>query len=136
MLLKTHSTHLALWQAKQTKYDSVQHSTVDCTIQSDTAASDQKHPVLAHAKKTKKASDLLLSSRKWLETDFQDLVRSQRAALASKMCRAAAMSSANGILTVLKAWNGLCAPDEVFSMGVLCPGEDTVKCDKRSKYRF
>lgn len=32
------------------------------------------------------------------------------------------MSSANGILTILKAWNGLCGPDEVFSMGVLCSG--------------
>ncbi|XP_037617460.1 putative malate dehydrogenase 1B [Sebastes umbrosus] len=64
----------------------------------------------------------LLYERKWLETDFQDLVCCQRAAVASKTCRAAAMSVANGILAVLKAWNGICSPDEVFSMGVLCPG--------------
>ncbi|XP_029305331.1 putative malate dehydrogenase 1B [Cottoperca gobio] len=65
----------------------------------------------------------ILQERKWLETDFQDLVRRQRAAVASKSCRAAAMSLANGILAVLKAWNGICSPDEVFSMGVLCPGD-------------
>ncbi|XP_073318727.1 putative malate dehydrogenase 1B [Pagrus major] len=64
----------------------------------------------------------ILHERKWLETDFQDLVRCQRAAVASKTCRAADMSLANGIVTVLKAWNGICGPDEVFSMGVLCPG--------------
>ncbi|XP_071320189.1 putative malate dehydrogenase 1B isoform X2 [Trachinotus anak] len=60
--------------------------------------------------------------RKWLETDFQDLVRCQRAAVASKTCQAAAMSAANGILTTLKAWNGTCTPDKIFSLGVLCPG--------------
>lgn len=32
------------------------------------------------------------------------------------------MSSINGILTILKAWNGLCSPDEVFSLGVMCSG--------------
>ncbi|XP_075950591.1 putative malate dehydrogenase 1B [Anarhichas minor] len=65
----------------------------------------------------------ILHDRKWLETDFQDLVRCRRAAVASKSCRAAAMSAANGILAVLKAWNGICSPDEVFSTGVLCPGD-------------
>ncbi|XP_039649750.1 LOW QUALITY PROTEIN: putative malate dehydrogenase 1B [Perca fluviatilis] len=64
----------------------------------------------------------ILQGRKWLETDFQDLVRCQRAAVTSKTCRAAAMTVANGMLAVLKAWNGICSPDEVFSMGVLCPG--------------
>ncbi|XP_070813780.1 putative malate dehydrogenase 1B [Chaetodon trifascialis] len=64
----------------------------------------------------------ILHESKWLETDFQDLVCCQRAAVASKTCRAAAMSAANGILTVLQAWNGLCGPDEVLSMGVLCSG--------------
>ncbi|TKS66338.1 putative malate dehydrogenase 1B [Collichthys lucidus] len=64
----------------------------------------------------------ILHDRKWLETDFQDLVCRQRAAVASKSCQAAGMSVANGILTVLKAWNGICGPHEVFSMGVLCPG--------------
>ncbi|XP_023274371.1 putative malate dehydrogenase 1B [Seriola lalandi dorsalis] len=32
------------------------------------------------------------------------------------------MSAANGILTILKAWNGTCSPDKIFSLGVLCPG--------------
>ncbi|XP_056286992.1 putative malate dehydrogenase 1B isoform X2 [Pseudoliparis swirei] len=65
----------------------------------------------------------ILHDRKWLETDFQDLVRCQRAAVSSKSLRAAAMTTANGILAVLKAWDGTCSPDELFSMGVLCPGE-------------
>ncbi|XP_070786927.1 putative malate dehydrogenase 1B [Enoplosus armatus] len=64
----------------------------------------------------------ILHERKWLEADFQGLVCCQRASVASKTCRAAAMSATNGILTVLKAWNGICSPNEVFSMGVLCPG--------------
>ncbi|XP_041821734.1 putative malate dehydrogenase 1B [Chelmon rostratus] len=64
----------------------------------------------------------ILYESKWLETDFQDLVCCQRAAVASKTCRAAAMSAANGILAVLKAWNGICGSNEVFSMGVLCSG--------------
>ncbi|XP_068446421.1 putative malate dehydrogenase 1B isoform X2 [Clinocottus analis] len=65
----------------------------------------------------------IVQERKWLETDFQDLVRCQRAAVASKSCRAATMSAANGILAVLKAWNGVWTPDEVFSLGVLCPDD-------------
>ncbi|TNN51473.1 putative malate dehydrogenase 1B [Liparis tanakae] len=65
----------------------------------------------------------ILHDRKWLETDFQDLVRGQRAAASSKSLRAAAMMTANGILAVLKAWDGTCSRDELFSMGVLCPGE-------------
>ncbi|XP_022624095.1 putative malate dehydrogenase 1B [Seriola dumerili] len=64
----------------------------------------------------------IFHDRKWLETDLQDLVRCQRAAVASKTCQAAAMSAANGILTILKAWNGTCSPDKIFSLGVLCPG--------------
>lgn len=74
-----------------------------------------------------KEQNFLPSSRKWLETDFQDLVRCQRAAVSSKSLRAAAMTTANGILAVLKAWDGTCSPDELFSMGVLCPGEDTTQ---------
>ncbi|KAK5847618.1 hypothetical protein PBY51_016732 [Eleginops maclovinus] len=65
----------------------------------------------------------ILQERKWLETDFQELVRCQRAAVASKSCRVAAMSLTNGILAVIKAWNGICGPDEIFSLGVLCPGD-------------
>ncbi|KAM7365317.1 hypothetical protein PAMP_016259 [Pampus punctatissimus] len=64
----------------------------------------------------------VLHDRKWLETEFQDIVRRQRAAVVSKSCHRAAMSAANGILTVLKAWNGTSSPDKVLSVGVLCSG--------------
>ncbi|XP_028275368.1 putative malate dehydrogenase 1B [Parambassis ranga] len=60
--------------------------------------------------------------RKWLETDFQHSVRHQREAVAAKTGQAPAMSAANGILTLLKAWNGTGKPDEVMSLGLLCPG--------------
>ncbi|XP_040035555.2 putative malate dehydrogenase 1B isoform X1 [Gasterosteus aculeatus] len=63
----------------------------------------------------------LLHQRKWLETDFQDMARRRRAEAASKSCRAASMSAADGILAVLAAWNG--GSDGVFSVGVLCQGE-------------
>ncbi|XP_062236476.1 putative malate dehydrogenase 1B [Platichthys flesus] len=64
----------------------------------------------------------IFHDRKWLDTEFQDLVRCQRAAVAEKTCQASAMSNANGVLTILRAWNGECSPDRVFSLGVLCPG--------------
>ncbi|KAM6893705.1 putative malate dehydrogenase 1B [Xenentodon cancila] len=64
----------------------------------------------------------IFHDRKWLETDFQYLVRCQHAAVVSKTGRAAAASAANGILRVLQAWHGACDSDEVLSMGVLCPG--------------
>uniref|UniRef100_A0A672YVI8 Malate dehydrogenase 1B, NAD (soluble) n=1 Tax=Sphaeramia orbicularis TaxID=375764 RepID=A0A672YVI8_9TELE len=56
-------------------------------------------------------------------TEFQDLVRYQRAAVTSKTCRTAAMSAANGILTVLKAWSGTGRTDQVLSVGVICLGK-------------
>lgn len=68
----------------------------------------------------------LPSTRTWIDTEFQEMVRRQRAAVVSKTSQKAAMSSSHGILTVLKAWNSLCAVDEVFSVGVLCSGRDTV----------
>lgn len=141
-------THLALWQAKQTEHDKVWHSSTiklqnclpKCTLlrlsslpmliaqyvwPNSLTALTRSIPSWDNAQK--KPVILLLSSRKWLETDFQDTVRCRRAAVASKTCRAAAMSLANGIVTVLKAWNGICGPDEVFSMAVLCTGEDAAK---------
>lgn len=54
-------------------------------------------------------------------------MRRRRAAAASKTRQATAMSSTNGILTVLRAWNGLCGPDEVLSVGVLCSGKDATQ---------
>lgn len=74
-----------------------------------------------------KDNNIHLPSRKWLETDFQDLVRCQLAAVVARLSRTAAMSKANGILTILKAWNGTCSPDDIFSLGVHCPGSDTTK---------
>ncbi|XP_011604432.2 putative malate dehydrogenase 1B [Takifugu rubripes] len=64
----------------------------------------------------------IINDRTWIETDFQELVRSRRAAVVSRMNRTTAMSCSHGILTVLKAWNGLGAGNEVFSLGVLCSG--------------
>ncbi|KAM4602122.1 putative malate dehydrogenase 1B, partial [Polymixia lowei] len=64
-----------------------------------------------------------LHDRKWLETDLEGLVGCQRLAVASQTHRAASMSAANGILTVLKMWNSTSSPDEVLSLGVLCPGQ-------------
>uniref|UniRef100_A0A3Q4GK40 Malate dehydrogenase 1B, NAD (soluble) n=1 Tax=Neolamprologus brichardi TaxID=32507 RepID=A0A3Q4GK40_NEOBR len=63
----------------------------------------------------------IFPDRKWLETDFQHLVRTRRLAVTSKTGQVAATSAANGILTVLKAWNGATDPD-VLSSGVACPG--------------
>ncbi|XP_008299947.1 putative malate dehydrogenase 1B [Stegastes partitus] len=71
----------------------------------------------------------IFHDRKWLETDFQRLVQCQRGAVASKTGRAADTSAANGILTVLRAWNGICDPDEVLSVGVLCPGHNNLPDD-------
>ncbi|XP_051914739.1 putative malate dehydrogenase 1B isoform X3 [Hippocampus zosterae] len=62
----------------------------------------------------------IIYDREWVEGDFQDIVRSQRAAVVSKTCRGADMSTANGILTLLKAWNGTLTPSQVFSVGVSC----------------
>ncbi|CAI5638057.1 unnamed protein product [Oreochromis niloticus] len=63
----------------------------------------------------------IFPDRKWLETDFHHLVRRRRLAVTSKTGQVAATSAANGILTVLKAWNGASGPD-VLSSGVACPG--------------
>lgn len=70
----------------------------------------------------------LFSTRTWIETDFQELVRSRRAAVVSRMKRTTAMSCSHGILSVLKAWNGLGAGNEVFSLGVLCSGNKSCIC--------
>ncbi|XP_047211012.1 putative malate dehydrogenase 1B [Girardinichthys multiradiatus] len=64
----------------------------------------------------------ILHDRKWLETEFQQQVRLQRAVVVSKTGHAAAISATNGILRVLKAWHGAYGQDEVFSVGVLCTG--------------
>ncbi|XP_077368463.1 putative malate dehydrogenase 1B isoform X3 [Festucalex cinctus] len=64
----------------------------------------------------------IIYDREWVENDFQDIVRCQQTALVSKTCRGADMSNANGILTLLKAWNGMATPSQMFSVGVLYAG--------------
>ncbi|XP_061841099.1 putative malate dehydrogenase 1B isoform X2 [Nerophis lumbriciformis] len=64
----------------------------------------------------------IIYDNEWLETTFLDIVHSQQAAVVSKTCRGADMSTANGILTLLKAWNGASIPNQVYSVGVLCTG--------------
>ncbi|KAM9836063.1 putative malate dehydrogenase 1B [Aulostomus maculatus] len=63
----------------------------------------------------------ILRDGKWLETEFHDLVRSRRTAVASQTCAGAAMSTANGILALLQAWNS--SSNQVLSVGVLCSGQ-------------
>ncbi|KAJ8394487.1 hypothetical protein AAFF_G00044970 [Aldrovandia affinis] len=60
---------------------------------------------------------------KWLESDFLNLVGSQRTTVATKTQRPAALSAANGIAAVLRAWDSDSAPGEVSSLGVLSTGQ-------------
>ncbi|KAL1022346.1 hypothetical protein UPYG_G00025460 [Umbra pygmaea] len=64
----------------------------------------------------------LIHDRQWIESGCLSLVRSQRAAVASKSQRATAISATNGILAVLKAWNGHSSA-EVLSLGILSTGQ-------------
>ncbi|XP_015244432.1 PREDICTED: putative malate dehydrogenase 1B [Cyprinodon variegatus] len=57
----------------------------------------------------------VLHDRKWLETEFQQQVRRHHVVV-SRSGRTAAISAANGILRVLKAWNGANAEDQIFSI--------------------
>uniref|UniRef100_A0A8C7P2H4 Malate dehydrogenase 1B, NAD (soluble) n=1 Tax=Oncorhynchus mykiss TaxID=8022 RepID=A0A8C7P2H4_ONCMY len=65
----------------------------------------------------------MIYDRKWLQTDFLNLVSSQRATVASKSQRATAISATNGIIAVLKAWNCNSSAEEVFSLGILSTGQ-------------
>ncbi|XP_039504219.1 putative malate dehydrogenase 1B [Pimephales promelas] len=60
---------------------------------------------------------------KWLETDFMSSVHKRRATISSKTNKATAISSTNGIMTILRAWNNDASPEDVFSMGVLSTGQ-------------
>ncbi|XP_049609915.1 putative malate dehydrogenase 1B isoform X2 [Syngnathus scovelli] len=71
----------------------------------------------------------IIYDREWLDNDFQDIVRGQQAAVVSKTCHGADMSTANGILTVLKAWNRTSTPSQVFSVGVLCTDHSDIPGD-------
>uniref|UniRef100_A0AAY4ASU6 Lactate/malate dehydrogenase C-terminal domain-containing protein n=1 Tax=Denticeps clupeoides TaxID=299321 RepID=A0AAY4ASU6_9TELE len=63
----------------------------------------------------------MLYDRKWLDSEFQSLVRSRQSGLVLKLQRAAGMQATNGIITVLKAWNSN-SSEQVFSLGVLSRG--------------
>ncbi|XP_036396688.1 putative malate dehydrogenase 1B [Megalops cyprinoides] len=59
----------------------------------------------------------------WLESDFVNLVASRYDTVVTKTQRAAALSVANGIATVLRAWHCGSTPGEVFSLGILSTGQ-------------
>nr|XP_057907484.1 putative malate dehydrogenase 1B isoform X2 [Doryrhamphus excisus] len=71
----------------------------------------------------------IIYDKEWLETDFLDIVRCQHAVVVSKTCRGLDMSTANGILTLLQAWNGVSTPNQVFSVGVPCTGHYNLQDD-------
>ncbi|KAG5833970.1 hypothetical protein ANANG_G00281600 [Anguilla anguilla] len=65
----------------------------------------------------------MIYDRKWLESDFLNFVGAQRTTVTGKTQRTAAMSAANGIVAVLKAWDSDSAPGEVHSLCVLSTGQ-------------
>uniref|UniRef100_A0A8K9Y2F5 Malate dehydrogenase 1B, NAD (soluble) n=1 Tax=Oncorhynchus mykiss TaxID=8022 RepID=A0A8K9Y2F5_ONCMY len=65
----------------------------------------------------------IIYDRKWLQSDFLNLVSSQRATVASKSQRATAISATNRIIAVLKAWNCNSSAKEVLSFGILSTGQ-------------
>ncbi|XP_077472948.1 putative malate dehydrogenase 1B isoform X2 [Stigmatopora argus] len=72
----------------------------------------------------------IVYEREWLDKDYQELVRGREAAVVSKTGHGADMSTANGILTLLKAWNGAAEPaTQMFSVGILCTELYELDCD-------
>uniref|UniRef100_A0A673YD57 Malate dehydrogenase 1B, NAD (soluble) n=1 Tax=Salmo trutta TaxID=8032 RepID=A0A673YD57_SALTR len=65
----------------------------------------------------------IIYDRKWLQSDFLNLVSSQCATVASKSQRATAISATNGIIAVLKAWNCHSSAKEVLSFCILSTGQ-------------
>ncbi|XP_053742705.1 putative malate dehydrogenase 1B [Synchiropus splendidus] len=64
--------------------------------------------------------DLVLHDRKWLEAALHEIVRNRRTDVSSKTGRTAAMSAANGMLMLLKAWNSPSPSEGLLSVGVIC----------------
>ncbi|XP_051983465.1 putative malate dehydrogenase 1B [Xyrauchen texanus] len=60
---------------------------------------------------------------KWLMSDLMGLVHKRRVTVSSKTNKATAISTTNGIVTVLKAWNNKVSAEKVFSLGVLSTGQ-------------
>ncbi|XP_077583063.1 putative malate dehydrogenase 1B [Stigmatopora nigra] len=72
----------------------------------------------------------IVYEREWLDKDYQELVHGREAAVVSKTGHGADMSTANGILTLLKAWNGTVEPaTQMFSVGILCTELYELGCD-------
>ncbi|XP_043096740.1 putative malate dehydrogenase 1B [Puntigrus tetrazona] len=65
----------------------------------------------------------MIYDRKWLQTDFMSLVHKHRTAISSKTNKATAISTTNGIMTLLKAWNNDASPEDLFSLGVISTGQ-------------
>ncbi|KAL4635808.1 putative malate dehydrogenase 1B [Arapaima gigas] len=65
----------------------------------------------------------VLYDRKWLEEDFPALLSSHHEKVVTKTNREPALSAANGIIAVLRAWNHDSSPGEVLSLGVLSTGQ-------------
>ncbi|XP_067116856.1 putative malate dehydrogenase 1B [Osmerus mordax] len=65
----------------------------------------------------------MIYERKWLESEFENLVNLQRGTVASKTQRPTAISATNGIIAVLKALNGKTSTEEVLSLGILSTGQ-------------
>lgn len=66
---------------------------------------------------------MFLCIRKWLQTDFMSLVHKHRTTISTKTNKATAISTTNGIMTILKAWNNDASPEDVFSLGVISTGK-------------
>ncbi|XP_016420819.1 putative malate dehydrogenase 1B [Sinocyclocheilus rhinocerous] len=60
---------------------------------------------------------------KWLETDLMSLVHKHHTTISSKTKNATAISTTNGIMTILRAWNNDASPEDVFSLGVISTGQ-------------
>ncbi|XP_030634926.1 putative malate dehydrogenase 1B [Chanos chanos] len=65
----------------------------------------------------------MLYDRKWLDSDFLNLISSRRGTVASKSNRSAAISATNGIIAVLRAWNNDSNHKKILSLGVLSTGQ-------------
>ncbi|XP_066512824.1 putative malate dehydrogenase 1B [Hoplias malabaricus] len=65
----------------------------------------------------------IIYDRTWLTNDFLSLVGTRRKDISLKTKKTAAISAANGILTVLDAWKNSSSPEEVYSLGVVSKGD-------------
>uniref|UniRef100_A0A673KWU0 Malate dehydrogenase 1B, NAD (soluble) n=1 Tax=Sinocyclocheilus rhinocerous TaxID=307959 RepID=A0A673KWU0_9TELE len=62
-------------------------------------------------------------SQQVMEMIYYCLVHKHRTTISSKTNKATAISTTNGIMTILKAWNNDASPEDVFSLGVISTGQ-------------